>query len=137
MRYLTIDTQSSVPVYLQIIEQIRGQIGDGSLPPNTPLPSVRQMALDLGINPNTVAKAYMLLEREGIILTVRRRGTFVAESAPTRAMESLDARVETAVDRILDETAAMGVDRGRLLVALRRRLLGKAPETPETGGMES
>jgi GntR family transcriptional regulator len=136
VRYLIIDTRSTVPVYLQIMEQLRSRVSEGDLLPGSPLPSVRQMATDLGINPNTVAKAYMLLEREGIILTVRRRGSFVAESAPARAKESLDARVESVVDRILEETVAMGVDRQQILSTLRRRLLGKLSETGDTGGKE-
>ena len=136
MRSLAIDTRSATPVYLQIMEQLRDRVSEGDLPSGSPVPSVRQMATDLGINPNTVAKAYMLLEREGIIVTVRRRGTFVAESAPARARESLDTRVESAVERILDESAALGVDRQRLLDALRRRLLGDVPGTRLPGGKE-
>lgn len=134
MRYLVIDTRSAVPVYVQIMEQIRTRVSEGDLPPGSPIPSVRQMAADLGINPNTVAKAYMLLEREGIILTVRRRGTFVAEMASARAKESLDARLDSAVERILDETAALGVDKGQLLAALRRKITGERSETRRPGG---
>ena len=134
MRYLTIDTQSAVPVYLQIMEQVRERVTEGDLPPGSPIPSVRQMATDLGINPNTVAKAYMLLEREGIILTVRRRGTFVSEMAPARARQSLDARIDTTVDRIVDEAIAHGIDKTQLLAALRRKLDGRPSEDDITGG---
>jgi GntR family transcriptional regulator len=134
MRYLTIDTQSAVPVYLQIMEQIRTRVTEGDLAPGSPIPSVRQMATDLGINPNTVAKAYMLLEREGIILTVRRRGTFVSEMALARARQSLDARIDTTVDRIVDEVVALGIDKTQLLAALRRKLGGRPSDDDPTGG---
>ena len=61
----------------------------------------------------------------------------MAESAPARARESLDARVESAVERILEESAAMGADRQQVLSILRRRLLGKLSEAGDTGGKES
>jgi GntR family transcriptional regulator len=137
MLYLTIDTQSPVPVYLQIMEQIRARASEGALTPGVPLPPVRQLAADLGINPNTVAKAYMLLEREGILLTIKRRGTFLAPTAPARAQESMDARIESTVERILDETAALGVDRSKLLSVLRRKLLGDPQDNQPSGGENS
>ena len=120
--YLTIDTRSPIPVYVQIMDQIRERVRGEELPPGSPLPAVRQLAEDLGLNPNTVAKAYSLLEREGLLQTVSRRGTFVAKSAPAKAARALDRRVEDAVSRVLSETAAAGIDRQELLAALRREL---------------
>ncbi len=134
MRYLVIDTRSAVPVYIQIIEQIRARVSEGSLAPGTPLPSVRQMAIDLGINPNTVAKAYMLLERDSIVLTVRRRGTFIADSARRRAEASLDQRIDDAIERMLGEAPFQGMQRGRLLEALRRKLRREASNQGRSGG---
>jgi GntR family transcriptional regulator len=134
LRYLVIDTRSAVPVYLQIVEQIRARVSDGSLAPGAPLPSVRQMATDLGINPNTVAKAYMLLERDSIVLTVRRRGTFIAEAARKRADASLDLRIDEAIDRILGEAPFHGMQRGRLLEALKRKLRKDEPKKGRSGG---
>lgn len=69
-----------------IFEQIRNQISDyiakGILKPNDKLPSVRQIAAELGINPNTVMKAYRLLEEEGLIYTLDKKGAFVTNKAP-------------------------------------------------------
>ena len=76
---LTVDASSETPIYVQIMDQIRARVRDGALLAGTPLPSVRQLAGDLEVNPNTVAKAYALLEHEGVLLTRSRRGVFVAE----------------------------------------------------------
>ena len=121
MIYLEIDIQSSVPVYAQIMDRVRALIRDGRLEPGARLPSVRQLAADLEINPNTVAKAYGLLEREGLLRTARRRGTVVAKSARDAARRTADDRLKETVDRTLEETAAIGVDLPELLEALRRR----------------
>lgn len=80
---LQIDDLSPTPVYEQIVLQIRGAIAGGALALGAPLPPIRQLALDLEVNPATVAKAYQMLERDGIIRTAGRRGTFVhADAAP-------------------------------------------------------
>lgn len=131
MEMLIIDSRSTTPVYLQIVEQIRARIGDGSLPPGTPLPSVRQLAAELGINPNTVAKATMLLERDGLVRTVPRRGMFVAEGARERAIVAAGRGVEEAVDRLIEEANRMGVDSETFLAAMMRRLKG-GQQTPST-----
>lgn len=135
MRVLTIDTSRPTPIYLQIIDQIRSGVREGILTPHSPLPSVRQLATDLEINPNTVAKAYMLLEREGMIRTVRRRGSFIADGAPARARESADERLNETLERVLAETETLGIDRRDVLEALRRKLDEAGPrEEPTSGG---
>ena len=136
MPTLTIDTRAPTPAYLQILEQILARVQEGSLGPGTALPSVRQLASDLGINPNTVAKAYLLLERDGILLTVRRRGTFVAPGAREKALRASERSLEDAVERAAAEAAALGLDRKRFLEALERRLDATA-STPEPRAGES
>jgi len=74
---ITIDVNSPQPVFSQLTEQIRTAVKDGALKPGTALPPIRQLAADLQINPNTVAKAYALLERDAVIETRGRRGSFV------------------------------------------------------------
>jgi GntR family transcriptional regulator len=73
---LTIDERLPEPVFSQIITQIREAVRRGRLKPGAPMPAIRQLAIDLQINPNTVAKAYRLLERDSVIET-GRRGSFV------------------------------------------------------------
>jgi GntR family transcriptional regulator len=74
---LTVDSSSGVPVYLQIIEQIKRCVALGVLASGEQLPTVKQLALDLTVNPNTVARAYRELERDQIIETAPGRGSFV------------------------------------------------------------
>ena len=77
-----IDNQSGVPFYRQIIEQLKYAISRGNLSPGDRLPTVRQLAVDLAINPNTVVRAYRQLEIEGVIETHQGSGTFVGNHAP-------------------------------------------------------
>ena len=126
MPHVVIDTRKDTPTYVQIMDQVRAQVRDGGLQPGSPLPSVRQLAAELELNPNTVAKAYTLLEREGVIRTRPRRGTYVAESAPTSASEALERRLDRVVGRVIDETAHLGIGAAELLEALRRRLVARA-----------
>ena len=79
--YLQIDSSSGTPVYLQIIEQIKKGISLGVFPIGKPLPTIRDIALELRVNPNTVAKAIRELEREGILKTYVGKGSYVSESA--------------------------------------------------------
>ena len=81
MLSLRISASSGVPVYLQLEQQIKHAIASGVLRPGDPLPSTRRTAADLRINPNTVARAFQNLEREGVIRTVPGGGTFVADLA--------------------------------------------------------
>jgi GntR family transcriptional regulator len=74
---LTVDPRSGVPIYLQVIEQVKRSVALGVLAAGEQLPTVKQLALDLTINPNTVAKAYRELERDGVIETSPGRGSFV------------------------------------------------------------
>ena len=76
---ITIDIRSRTPIYEQIYEKIIGLILNGTLKENDQLPSVRSLAKSTGVNPNTVAKAYQELERNGIIYSVPGRGSFIAK----------------------------------------------------------
>ena len=77
-----LDAHTGVPVYRQLIDQVLGGMAANALAAGDQLPTVRQLAVDLSINPNTVARAYQELEREGIIRTVQGGGTFVADGVP-------------------------------------------------------
>ena len=76
---IQINRQSRIPVYLQIADQIKHLIAAGRLQPGEKLPTIRQLAADLGVNRNTVAHAYKDLAREGVISTRQGRGAFVSE----------------------------------------------------------
>jgi len=100
---MTVDPRSGVPIYLQLIEQIKRSIALGVMATGEQLPTVKQLALDLTINPNTVARAYRDLERDGVIETSPGRGSFVrsdgaaVESAQTAASDVARENFENAV----------------------------------------
>ena len=79
---LHVSPSSGLPLYLQIQAQVKNAVAAGALKPGDALPSVRKLASDLRINPNTVARAYLELEREGVISAVPGGGTFVADGVP-------------------------------------------------------
>ena len=77
---LTLDTASGVPIYRQIVDWVKVRVAGGQLAPGDQLPTVRQMAVDLNVNYNTVARAYLELEHTGVVNTLQGRGTFVADN---------------------------------------------------------
>ena len=95
-----IDLQSRVPIFEQIVGGIKNMILDGEIKPGEKLPSVRELAKTLGVNPNTVTKAFQTLEREKIIYTVPGRGSYAAdvmtEKLRQEALEAFDSAVINA-----------------------------------------
>ena len=79
---IRVNPSSGLPLYLQIQAQVKNAVAAGALKPGAAMPSVRKLASDLGINPNTVARAYLDLDREGVIRSVPGGGTFVADGNP-------------------------------------------------------
>jgi len=103
---LNIELESSVPIYVQVEEQIHSLIAAGQLRPGEQLPTIRELAADLRVNFNTIARAYHELDREGIISTQRGRGTFVAgvpdeEQMSRKRLKKLHAIVRSALDEAI------------------------------------
>jgi len=84
-----VDFRSGIPIYIQIMEQIKVRIASGQLKPGDQLPTVRQMATDLRVNFNTVARAYRLLDEAGVISTQHGRGTYILGETPPEALQHL------------------------------------------------
>ena len=104
----SLDTKSGVPFYRQVIEQVKFAIARGALGPGDRLPTVRQLAVDLSINPNTVIRAYREMEIEGVLDTQQGSGTFVGDRKPDiDAMER-----KRMLDQILTELLARAFDYG-------------------------
>ena len=99
---LVIDNQSGVPFYRQIIEQLKYAISRGELSTGDRLPTVRQLAVDLSINPNTVVRAYRQLEIEGVLETQQGSGTFVGTQVP----EIDELERQRMLDQILTDMIA-------------------------------
>lgn len=120
--FFTIHTAGATPIYEQIVSQVRRAVEAGDLGPGDGLPSVRSLAADLEINPNTVAKAYLLLERDGLVESRRRRGCFISQDAPRLARQKADGQIEALVERVALEGESLGLSRSDLLRRLQRRL---------------
>jgi GntR family transcriptional regulator len=111
----TVDPHTGVPIYLQLIEQVKRSVALGVLSAGERLPTVKQLAFDLTINPNTVARAYRELERDGIIETSVGRGSFVrAQGATARAATALTDVSASALDAAVREGKSLGIKRQQL-----------------------
>jgi GntR family transcriptional regulator len=86
---IEINFQTHIPIYIQVMDQIKGQLAAGVLNPGDQLPTVRQLAADLRVNFNTIARAYRLLDEAGIISTQHGRGTFILEPPNGDAVEEM------------------------------------------------
>lgn len=96
MTILSIDTTSKVPPYEQVRSELARQINDGTLPVGTKLPTVRKLADELGIAPNTIARAYRELEEAGLLETRGRAGTFVGAAGDESRQRAMQAAAEYA-----------------------------------------
>ncbi len=107
---LTVDPRSGVPIYLQIIEQIKRSIALGVLQSGEQLPTVKQLAIDLTVNPNTVARAYRDLERAEVIETFAGRGSFVRGNGATESPKVAADIAADALDVALREAKSVGLE---------------------------
>ncbi|HEX7084647.1 MAG TPA: GntR family transcriptional regulator [Gaiellaceae bacterium] len=104
-----LDGRSGVATYVQIVQQVKEALRLGVLDVGDQLPTVREVVADLAINPNTVAKAYRELEREGLVVARQGRGTFIAGTLGTPSLEHHDA-LRRELERWLDEAERAGLD---------------------------
>lgn len=120
---ISIDPTDRTPLYAQLERGIRVAIATGRMRAGDQLPTVRQLAVDLRVNANTVAKVYLALEREGVVVTRRGVGTFIAEGVPKSAHAGHRERHLAAhIDRFLTESAALGYSPHEAIKEIRRRL---------------
>ena len=117
-----VDPASGVPIYLQIFNQVKRASASGLLKPGDQISSVRELALELTVNPNTIAKAYQELEREGIIKTVRGVGTFVAENVVKLVDEERIKVLTAAVDKVLVEAHHLGFGEDEVIKLFEARI---------------
>jgi len=106
---IEIATHSKVPIYVQIEEQVKSMLAAGQLHPGNQLPTIRQLAADLRVNYNTVARAYLDLDRDGVITTKRGRGTFVAGTTSHEQMLRLrNRKLQSILTSSLEEASRLG-----------------------------
>ena len=126
MPLFTLDPRDRTPIYAQLEQGIRAAIATGRLGSGAQLPTVRQLAVELRINANTVARVYGDLERSGVLETRRGVGSFVSGTpAQAQPKRDKDRRLSTLVTRVLADAAAAGLTAQELLDALANRAKGE------------
>jgi len=116
-----LDNSSGVPVYRQLIDQVQAGIATGVLAFGHQLPTVRQVAVDLAINPNTVMRAYRELEIRGVLDTQQGTGTFIAAQQPQIDGDDRTRRLEQLVDEFVARAGSGGFTLEEILQALKER----------------
>ncbi|MHB9146446.1 MAG: GntR family transcriptional regulator [Symbiobacteriia bacterium] len=127
-----IDPSSGTPIYRQVADQVRQAVAGGTLRPGDRLPSVRELAVELAINPNTIAKAYQELERDGVIETPRGRGSFIADRDQGLPADARREKLRPAVERLVVEAYHLGV-RDEDVQRMVQRLLEEARRKRDNG----
>ena len=125
-----VNPSSGVPIYAQIETQVKNAIAAGALKQGHPLPSVRKLAADLGINPNTAARAYQNLERDGLTTTVPGGGTYVSDNVPRFLKPEKLRRLQPYARQIAVEGTQLRLTNEDILKAVQEELdsLGDANE---------
>ena len=114
---IVIDTSDSAPVFAQLIDQIKKAVLSGELSSGAALPSIRQLANDMGLNHNTVAKAYRLLERDAVIETKGYRGTFIHPDAKANSAVDLNAWVTSTLSETIKTLRGSGATDSEIRIA--------------------
>ena len=117
-----VNPSSGVPIYVQIETQVKNAVAAGALKRDQALPSVRKLASDLGINPNTVARAYQELERDGVIATVPGGRTYVAENVPRLLKSEKLRRLQPYAKQLAVEGVQLGLTDEEILWMLQEEL---------------
>ena len=110
-----LDLKRDTPIYEQIIEQVKFHVVKGNIKPGMSIPSVRKLALELNITPGTVAKAYPELERQGIIETIRGKGTFIAGKVERKPDEKKIKSVKKSMEPCILELKMMGLSESEVV----------------------
>jgi GntR family transcriptional regulator len=128
---LQLDFHSGLPIYVQIVNQIQGQLAGSLLKPGDQLPTVRALALDLRVNFNTVARAYRMLDEAGVISTQQGRGTYILEKPPPEAAQRLRREaLEALARRYIREGARLGFASAEITRILREQLKARKVAEP-------
>lgn len=118
---ITIDSDSGIPIWLQLRNRLVYLIGSGHFAVGDKLPTVRELAVDLGINYNTVSKVYQDIERDGYIASYRGRGTFVSDKYLNNA-GAADNEADSLVDDFIRQCREFGIPRQDIVSLVERRL---------------
>ncbi len=115
---INIDYGKREPIYEQIVREVEKLITLGILKPGTQIPSVRSLAVDLGINPNTVKKAYDILEEEGLIISKSTKGTFIGDNIDQAKKLKMDELIEK-INKIIKELESYGLTKEEIIKRMK------------------
>ncbi len=127
MSRIQISTGGAQPIFRQVVDQIRGQVAAGRLAVGDAVPSVRALARELVVNPNTIAKAYAQLVRDGVLESQQGRGYFVAAPRQIYTKAESRRRLRSVMDPFLSEAITLGFTSEEILAALEKRLAELRP----------
>jgi len=128
---IRVDPRSNVPVFLQIVQEVKSAIARGGYAPGEMIPSVRQMAAQVLVNPNTVARAYRELERDGVLYTRRGLGVFVSDNAQELCRGDRRNDIHAQLANLAAEARRAGISNEEVRDRLER-ILRDGPGHPET-----
>ena len=123
-----INPSSGVPLYLQLIEQVKHAVETGALRPGDQLPTIRQLSEQVVMNPNTVVRAYRQLDQEGIIEMRHGSGAFVSSAAPG---PRVSRKAQTLVGSMIDRLMALGLTESEIRRAVESELASRAQHSNE------
>jgi GntR family transcriptional regulator len=116
----SLDPASGAPIYRQIIQQIEYAVLSGRMRPGDRLPTIRSLAVELKINPNTIARAYGELEIRGVLATQVGSGTYISDRKPVLEDDGRNRKIREVLDRFTGEMEALGVSKAELADMLRK-----------------
>ena len=116
-----LNEHSGVPVYRQLMDQVHGALAAAKLKPGDQLPTIRQVAVDLAINPNTVTRAYREMEIRGLLETQQGTGTFIADQQPDTDSRTRTKQLEQLVTEMVARAGASGLTTNELIEALKKQ----------------
>jgi GntR family transcriptional regulator len=123
---IAIDLEGETPLFAQLIAQIKAAVSSDELAPGDPLPSIRQLANDLELDSKTVAKAYRLLERDGIVQSKGYRGTFVHPDAKAQSKVDLEALAIEKLEFAVSALKQAGVTDSEIRIAFGNVMNGRS-----------
>ncbi len=118
---IRLSSADGVPVYRQIVNQVKCLVASGRLRPGQELPPIRVLAQQLAINPNTVVHAYAELEQEGVVECRHGSGTYIAEAAPPEDAQALTAALTPQVDALVADALRLGLESPALVRLVENR----------------
>ena len=116
---INLDYQSRIPIYEQIVNNIEKYVAVGILREKSQIPSIRELANNLGINPNTVKKSYDILENRGVITTISTKGTFISENTKKATDEKINKEISIIREKI-DELTKMGISYDEIIERIKK-----------------